>query len=164
MRGFTLIEVLVALVIVAFGMGAVMSALTSAADGIIRLREKTFAEWVGFNQLAATRLKSLLPVTGSSDGDVDFGNVRWHWQQTVEDMDVPGLRRITIQVRLAAAGDTARSATGKSAAGEVWLATVVGFRGDAIRSPLDVIANWDSGSAQLPASPPVPAPAPAAGS
>jgi general secretion pathway protein I len=153
-RGFTLIEVLVALIIVAFGMGAVMSALTSAADSIIRLREKTFAEWVGFNQLAATRLKALLPVTGSSDGDVDIANSRWHWQQRVEDMDVPGLKRITIQVRLAAAGDAAPTNAGKGTAGEAWLATVVGFRGDAIQSPLDVIANWDGGATAPPASKP----------
>ena len=39
-RGFTLIEVLVALIIVALGMGALMSALTSSADSVQRLREK----------------------------------------------------------------------------------------------------------------------------
>ena len=55
-RGFTLLEVLVALVIVAFGMGAVLSALSSSANNIAALREKTIAEWVGMNQIADVRL------------------------------------------------------------------------------------------------------------
>src|ERR1700694_5585676 len=55
-RGFTLVEVLVAVVIVAFGMGAVLPALTSAADNVSRMREKSFAEWVALNQLATARL------------------------------------------------------------------------------------------------------------
>ena len=142
-RGFTLVEVLVALVIVAFGMGAVLAALTSAADNVTRLREKTYAEWVGFNQLAIVRLQATLPATGENEGDVDFAGSRWHWQQTVEGMDVPGLKRVTIRVRRA---DSDRLEPGPPKAGATngsWVATVMGFRGDAIQSPLDVISNWD---------------------
>ena len=102
-RGFTLIEVLVALVIVAFGMGAVLAALSSAAESVMRLREQSFAEWVGFNQLATTRLKATLPATGTTSGDVEFAATHWQWQQTVTKMDIPGLMRITIRVRSATA-------------------------------------------------------------
>jgi general secretion pathway protein I len=141
--GFTLIEVLVALMIVALGMGAVLSALGSAADSTIRLREKTFATWVGLNQLAATRLKQTFPAKGKTEGDVDLANARWHWQQQVEDMQIPGLRRITIEVRHA-------DAPGERSAGKVaamsersdWLATVTGFRGDALSSPQGTLAGW----------------------
>ena len=62
-RGFTLIEVLVALVIVAFGMGAVLATLTSAADNVTRMREKTFAEFIG-----ATRAKIEHGFTGFQFG------------------------------------------------------------------------------------------------
>jgi general secretion pathway protein I len=41
--GFTLIEVLVALAIVAIGMSAVLTALASSADTVNYLRDKTFA-------------------------------------------------------------------------------------------------------------------------
>ena len=98
-HGFTLVEVLVALVIVAFGMGAVLTALTSAADSESRLREKTFAEWVGLNQLATERLRSTQPSTGTKEGDATLAGMTWHWQETVENMDIPGIRRITIRVR-----------------------------------------------------------------
>jgi general secretion pathway protein I len=142
--GFTLVEVLVALVIVALGMGAVLTALTSAADNTTRMREQTFAEWVGFNQLSTERLQATLPATGGKEGDVDFAGSRWHWQETVEGMDVPGLKRITVRVRHA---DSPQAAAKTSAANVAWLATVMGFRGDAIQSPLDVLANWDGTTA-----------------
>lgn len=100
-RGFTLIEVLVALIIVAFGMSAVFVALTSSANSTMRLREKSFAEWVGFNQLATVRLNTSAPITGRSEGDATFAGTRWHCLQTVENMDIPGLLRVTIQVRYA---------------------------------------------------------------
>jgi general secretion pathway protein I len=148
-RGFTLIEVLVALMIVALGMGAVLSSLSSAADSTIRLREKTFASWVGFNQLAETRLKAAQPANGKSEGDVYFANARWHWQQEVDKTQVEGIKRITIQVRYADAagaatpGNSVRSALERnSAPPDDWLATVVGFRGDAVHTPQSVLTTW----------------------
>ena len=56
MRGFTLIEVLVALAIVAIGMAAVLGTLTSSANTVVYLRDKTFANWVALNQIAQLRL------------------------------------------------------------------------------------------------------------
>ena len=99
--GFTLIEVLVALIIVAFGMSAVFVALTSAANSTMRLREKSFAEWVGFNQLSTVRLSASAPLVGTSEGDAVFAGIRWHCLQTIENMQIPGLLRVTIQVRYA---------------------------------------------------------------
>ena len=106
LRGFTLVEVLVALVIVAFGMGAVLASLSSAAGAVIRLREQSFAEWVGFNQLATTRLQAALPSNGDTSGEVDFAAGRWQWQQTLTSMDIPGLPRIVVHVRRAPARTT----------------------------------------------------------
>ena len=154
MCGFTLVEVLVAMVIVALGMGAVLAALTSAADNVTRMREKTFAEWVGLNQLTDERLQATVPATGGKEGDVEFAGSRWHWQETVEGMDVPGLKRITIQVRHADSKQAQPAATKVTAVSVSWLATVMGFRGDAIQTPLDVLANWDGAGATSPAPTP----------
>ena len=150
-RGFTLVEVLVALVIVAFGMGAVLASLSSAADSVIRLREKSFAAWVGFNQLATTRLQATLPASGSTEGDVEFATAQWHWQQTVGAMDIPGLRRITIRVRRTGETTARPASSAGGAANDNWLATVMGFRGDALQTPLDVLQGYD-GSRQNPGS------------
>jgi len=139
-RGFTLVEVLVALVIVAFGMGAVLAALSSSANNTAALRERTLAEWLALNQLTATRIATSAPSEGSTEGDVDsYANGQWHWQQTVEALDVPGVQRITVQVRRVTANESA-------AARESWLTTVVGFRGDALARPDGNLPNW-AGSA-----------------
>ncbi|TLY61079.1 MAG: type II secretion system protein GspI, partial [Gammaproteobacteria bacterium] len=83
--GFTLIEVLVALAIVAIGMAAVLGALSSAANTTAYLRDKTFAEWVALNQIATLRLKmqTAPPATGNTAGEVDFAGRSWHWRQEV---------------------------------------------------------------------------------
>ena len=60
-RGFTLIEVLVALAIVAIGMSAVLSALSSSADTVSYLRDKTFAQWVALNKIATLRISGQQP-------------------------------------------------------------------------------------------------------
>jgi general secretion pathway protein I len=98
-RGFTLIEVLVALVIVAAGAAAVLASLNSAATSTTYLREKTFAQWVAGNRMAEVRLASAVPRNGTSDGDLEYAGQRWQWHQVIEDSQLPGLRRIDISVR-----------------------------------------------------------------
>lgn len=141
--GFTLIEVLVALVIVALGMGAVLTALTNAAGTTIRLREKSFATWVGLNQLADTRLKPSPPARGTTEGDVDFAGARWHWRQKVADIQIQGIERITIEVRRADQGTDGPGSTGpKRGAADDWLATVTGFRSGALSTPQGTLQGW----------------------
>jgi type II secretion system protein I len=147
-------EVLVALIIVAFGMGAVMSSLTSAANNTQRLREKSFAEWVGLNQLSLARLARTVPSTEKSEGDAEFAGMKWHWVQQASDMQIPGVRRIVIQVRHA---DEPMSSNGPKPQVD-WLATVTGFRGDAIGSPQGTLPSYDNPQAQQPGVPPAPGP------
>src|SRR6202035_693144 len=74
-RGFTLIEVLVALAIVAIGMAAVLGALTSSASTVLYMRDKTLAQWIALNHIAEERLKvqpGQVPQQGNSDGDIDY--------------------------------------------------------------------------------------------
>ncbi len=133
-RGFTLIEVLVALAIVTVGMAAVLGTLTSSADTISYLRDKTFANWVALNQIALVRISGQLPAPGKSDGDTDFAGRKWHWQQEVNTTQVPGMVRMDVSVRPADA-DSSDSDRG-------WYATLSGISGDAVGLPRGDLPDW----------------------
>jgi len=104
-RGFTLVEVLVALVIVAAGAAAVLSSLNSAAMSTIYLRDKTFAGWIADNRIAETRLQTTPPQNGTTEGELDYAGQRWRWRQQIGDAQVPGLRRIDVSVRPVVPGE-----------------------------------------------------------
>jgi general secretion pathway protein I len=134
--GFTLIEVLVALAIVAIGMAAVLGALSSSADTVVYLRDKTFATWVALNQIAQVRLSGQLPANGGSDGDVeDFAGRKWHWHQEVSGTQVPGIARIDVSVRPADVQADKDSG---------WYATMTGIWGDAVGAPRGDMPDWGS--------------------
>ena len=97
-RGFTLIEVLVALVIVAFGMGALLATLAAAARTTVDLRERAFAQWVALNRISETRLAAVQAAVGKTDGETTLANFKWKWVQTVTDPGLAGIRRVDVAV------------------------------------------------------------------
>ena len=115
--GFTLIEVLVALFIVALGIGALLSTLTSAATTVDHLRDKSFAEWIALNQITQARLATSSTGTGTSSGEVEYAGNKWYWRQQIVDQGIAGILRIDVEV--------SRNAAPESSA----LATAVGFMG-----------------------------------
>jgi general secretion pathway protein I len=125
-RGFTLIEVLVALAIVAIGMAAVLESVDSSADSAVYLRDKTLAEWIALNQLAQTRLNAQPPALGNTDGKLDYAGRSWRWRQEVSDGGFPGILRIDVSVQQA---DTPK---GEDAP---WIASISGAFGNALAPP-----------------------------
>ena len=119
-RGFTLIEVLAALVIVALGMIAAIQAVTQSARNGVYLRDKTLAHWIGMNVLTERRLQSAPPDVAESTGRVEYAGQLWQWSMKVTQTQVSSLRRMDIIVRRADAPE------GTS------LASVSGFYGTAI--------------------------------
>jgi general secretion pathway protein I len=118
--GFTLIEVLAALVIVALGMLGVIEAVTQSARNGTYLREKTLAHWVAMNVITDQRLQPAPPPIAESSNDVEFAGERWHWTMNVSQTQVQSLRRIDVSVRHADAADGTA------------LASMSGFYGTAI--------------------------------
>lgn len=119
-RGFTLIEVLAALVIVALGMIAAIQAVTQAARNGTYLRDKTLAHWIGMNVLTERRLQALPPDIAESTGRVEFADQQWQWSMQVTQTQVASLRRIDIAVHRAETPDGTP------------LANVSGFYGEAV--------------------------------
>jgi type II secretion system protein I len=100
-RGFTLIEVMVALMIVALGMSALLEALSVSAGNVSALRDKTVAEWIAMNKIADARVALNFPPIGTTQGDIaDCAHGTWHWRQDVSAVSaIPGLINITVSVR-----------------------------------------------------------------
>jgi len=119
-RGFTLIEVLAALVIVALGMLGVIQAVTQTARNGTYLREKTLAHWVAMNVITEQRLQPSPPNASEVSDEVEFAGQRWRWTLEVTQTAVESMRRMDVSVRPAdkPEGDA--------------LATVTGFYGTAI--------------------------------
>lgn len=100
--GFTLIEVLVALFVVATALAALGFAGAQALGNQSDLEERTLALWAADNQLAEARLqRSFQP--GTSSGSVRIGNRDWRWRRQIQL--APGGQLWRIDVTILDAGD-----------------------------------------------------------
>jgi general secretion pathway protein I len=97
-RGFTLIEVMVAVAIFAIAGLALLNAQGSQINTDQHLQEKTFAHWVALNQLADMRLNQVFPDTGESQATASMGNQDWQITITVQSTPSPDVRLVIISV------------------------------------------------------------------
>ena len=104
-RGFTLLEVLVALAILAISLGAAIKAGSGYTLNQAYLRDRTFADWIARNQLAEMQLSSDWPSVGQQKDDVEFPlsasqdtGREWRWVMQVTQTPEEDLRRLDIEV------------------------------------------------------------------
>jgi len=94
-KGFTLVEVLVALFVVATALAALGFAGARALDSQAGLEARTFALWAADNRLAEIRLAEALRA-GTDEGRVRLGNRDWRWRQRIEAAPGGQLWRIDV--------------------------------------------------------------------
>jgi len=99
-RGFTLIEVLIAMAIVAVGVLAASKVVTNSIFVAQRTEDRTLGTWVASNRIAELRIAGRyeLPPAGSSSENVAMGGRNWLVNQTISDTGVPGSVRIDVDV------------------------------------------------------------------
>lgn len=100
-HGFTLLETMVALVIVSVGMMAVNIQLNRYVVSNAYLEEKTLASWIASNQLTLMSTASQWPSIGTTQGEEDFARRLWIWRAEVTVTPIENLRRVDIAVSLA---------------------------------------------------------------
>jgi general secretion pathway protein I len=100
-RGFTLIETVVALMVVALGMTAVYMQLNLYATTNIRAEQRTLASWIASNRLTELSLQSEWPALGEDEDEVEFANRMWHLSVEISETDVEHLHRADVSVALA---------------------------------------------------------------
>jgi len=97
-HGFTLLEVMVALAILAIALTALMKSASENAVNTAYLRDKTFASIVAANKASEMFLAKVWPSTGNSNGIVEMANDKWQWNMTIENTEDALVRRMIISV------------------------------------------------------------------
>jgi general secretion pathway protein I len=110
--GFTLIEVMVALVIVSLALAGVAASMGQMIDTANTMRDRTFASWIAQNKIAELRLSGAMPEVGESSGEVDYANTVWAWTANVSETGVENLMKVDVTVTYAGSDDRIRQVTG----------------------------------------------------
>ena len=101
-RGFTLLEILIALAIVAIGLAAAVRATYQVTAGTENARVRLVATWVAQDRLAEHSARVDWPSPGTVSGSANQGRFAFAWREQVSQTTDPSLRRIEIAVAEAA--------------------------------------------------------------
>jgi general secretion pathway protein I len=133
-RGFTLVEVLVALVVVALGLTALMVAVNGTARTSGFLRDKTLAQWIALNRIAEVRLNVVKFGQNTDTGELDFGSRKWHYDTRYFNTNIASMKRVVVRVYL---GDAKTKGNA--------IAQAVGFLGGSLSPAGSTVADWTAG-------------------
>jgi general secretion pathway protein I len=140
-HGFTLVEVLVALMVVALGLTALMVTVSSTARTSGYLRDKTLAQWIGLNRLTEVRLNLNKFAQNTDTGELDFAGRTWHYDTRYFDTSIASMKRVVVRVY---AGDAKTKGNA--------LAEIDGFLGTDLSAPGGSNVDWSTGTTAAAAS------------
>lgn len=96
--GFTLIEMVAAIAVVAIALGAIIGGMARYAENAAYLRTRTLALWVAHNELTELTIGRKWPDIGERNGDSTMAGASWKWKITIKETEDPHLRRADIEV------------------------------------------------------------------
>jgi len=98
-RGFTLIEVLLALAVIAIALTALLKASSQDVYNTQRIKDKTLNHWVAMQAVNMIQTGLLKPATNQDISQVTliFGQ-RWYWQAKLSSTGIKSMDRITINI------------------------------------------------------------------
>ena len=96
--GFTLIEILVAVAILAVALAATSRAASVATDGAIETRQRLLATWAAQNRVAELRARRIFPPLATSRLTAQQGGLALAIEETVTETPNPGIRKVDIAV------------------------------------------------------------------
>lgn len=105
--GFTLLETLVALAILAIALTAAFRAMGVTAQSSAELRERLLGDWVAENRLAELRATQAWPNPGVSEGSAEQAGRSYRWREEVKNTANPLFRRVDLSVFSPESGDHA---------------------------------------------------------
>ena len=109
-RGFTLVEVLIAVIVIALAGVMVSSAIGNVVSQMYTLERRTMAHWVGENRLSALQIEAITTVGAGGQPGSDTERIRmagreWLVETEVADTDNPMMWRVEASVYELVDGD-----------------------------------------------------------
>jgi general secretion pathway protein I len=101
LSGFSLMEVLVALVIISIAFTAIFMAISVNARSLLYLKNKTAANWIALNIITEAQI-GILNISNDSNQDSNkeyMFNQDWYWNAKVESTSDLFTSRINVEVR-----------------------------------------------------------------
>jgi general secretion pathway protein I len=97
-KGFTLLEVLVALAILAIALTALLKAGSQHIENVGYLRDKTLAHWVALRVLTEIQIGQRLLEGNQQEGTMMMADREWFWVVTVLETPEKQLHRLEVKV------------------------------------------------------------------
>lgn len=96
--GFTLIEILVAVAILAVALAATTRAASLATDGALETRQRLLATWAAENRVAELRARRTFPSVGATRLTADEGGLALVIDEAVSETPNPTIHRVDLAV------------------------------------------------------------------
>jgi len=96
--GFTLLEILVALLILGVALTATFRALGATTASTNSLQARQMGDWVATNRLAELRIASAFPDIGQGEGVAVQGERHFRWHEEIRETPNPLFRRVDVTV------------------------------------------------------------------
>ena len=97
-KGFTLLETLVALAILAIALAAVMRATGAGTNNAEAMRVRILADWVAQDRLALHAAQGAFFPPGTQTGEATEAGIRLLWKEEISVTPNPSFRRIEVSV------------------------------------------------------------------
>ena len=110
--GFTLLEVMVALLIISTSLVYVAGSIGQAVDTAFTMRERTYASWIAQNRITELRLAGVIPEAGESSGEEDYANTTWEWTAEISETGIENLFKVDVSVSYVGTDNRLHKVTG----------------------------------------------------
>lgn len=96
--GFTLIEILVALAVLAISLSALVKTVGETMSNASYLRDKSLAHWVAMNEVVRLRLAATWPALGVYRGTANMADRSWQWRAEVQVSADDDVHKVQLRV------------------------------------------------------------------
>lgn len=83
-RGFTLIEVMVALAVIAIALASLIKASGNHTYSAAYLKSKTLAHYVAMNEIAQLKISKAWPDLGTEKKSSEMAGIEWYWTREIQ--------------------------------------------------------------------------------